>query len=135
MSKHYQQSLVVNYKGDGSPLTVADQAAHRVITDCLARSQIIIVSEEGENLHLEAEHYWLVDPLDGTKDFLAGNGEFTVNIALIEQSEPLLGVVFAPVLGEISLGGRGLASTSVDACAAVPKRVFNCLLYGCQSIS
>ena len=65
--KHYQQSLVVNYKGDGFPLTVADQAAHRVITDCLARSQIIIVSEEDDNLHLEAERCWLVDPLDGTR--------------------------------------------------------------------
>ena len=98
---HYQQSLTVEYKQDGTPLTLADQAAHQVIVDHLVSSRIVVVSEESEELHLDAERYWLVDPLDGTKDFLAGNGEFTVNIALVEQGRPVLGVVFAPAIEDM----------------------------------
>ena len=101
---HYQQSLTVEYKQDGTPLTLADQAAHQVIVDHLVSSRIVVVSEESEELHLDAERYWLVDPLDGTKDFLAGNGEFTVNIALVEQGRPVLGVVFAPAIEDMYWG-------------------------------
>lgn len=79
-------------------MTLADQAAHRVIADRLLGSGLVVVSEEGEDLHLIGECYWLVDPLDGTKDFLAGNGEFMVNIALVDQCRPVLGVVFAPAI-------------------------------------
>jgi 3'(2'), 5'-bisphosphate nucleotidase len=79
-------------------LTLADQAAHRVIADRFVESVLIVVSEEGEDLYLAAERYWLVDPLDGSKDFLAGNGEFTVNIALVAQGRPVLGMVFAPAI-------------------------------------
>ena len=85
--RYYSQILTVQYKQDGSPLTLADQAAHRVIADRLVSSGLVVVSEEGEDLHLAAERYWLVDPLDGTKDFLAGNGEFTVNICLLYTSD------------------------------------------------
>ena len=102
---HYQQSLTVEYKQDGSPLTLADQAAHQVIVSQLASSGLVIVSEEGNDLYLNAERYWLVDPLDGTKDFLAGNGEFTVNIALIDQGRCVLGVVFAPAIDDLYWGG------------------------------
>jgi 3'(2'), 5'-bisphosphate nucleotidase len=99
---HYQQVLpAVQNKWDGSPLTIADQAAHRVIADRLVGSGLFVVSEEDRDLHFPAEPYWLVDPLDGTKDFRAGNSEFTVNIALIEQTRPLLGVVFAPAINEL----------------------------------
>lgn len=108
--RYYPQSLTVQYKQDGSPLTLADQAAHRVIADCLVGSGLVVVSEEGEDLHLAAERYWLVDPLDGTKDFLAGNGEFTVNIALIDQGRPVLGVVFAPAINTIYWGGAGMGA-------------------------
>ncbi len=101
---HYRQTLTVEYKQDGSPLTLADQAAHHDIMHQLAGSGVVVVSEEAEDLHLDAERYWLVDPLDGTKDFLAGNGEFTVNIALVEQGLPVLGVVFAPAIGELYWG-------------------------------
>lgn len=89
--RYYSQTLTVKYKQDGSPLTLADQAAHRVIADCLEGSGLVVVSEEGEDLYLAAERNWLVDPLDGIKDFLAGNGEFTVNIALVDQGRPVLG--------------------------------------------
>ena len=63
-----------------------------------------VVSEEGDELNFMSECYWLVDPLDGTKDFLAGNDEFTVNIALIFKSRPVLSVVYAPALGDIYAG-------------------------------
>ncbi len=111
--KHYQQPLSVVHKEDGSPLTMADQAAHLAIVRHLAHSGEIIVSEEGEDLHLDAERYWLVDPLDGTKDFMAGNGEFTINIALVDQGRPVLGVVFAPAIGDVYWGGKGLGSWRV----------------------
>ncbi len=107
---YYQQTLVVQNKQDGSPLTLADQAAHRVIADCLVDSGLVVVSEEGEDLHLSAERYWLVDPLDGTKDFLAGNGEFTVNIALVAQGRPVLGVVFAPAINTLYWGAEGMGA-------------------------
>lgn len=107
---YYQQALTVEHKQDGSPLTLADQAAHRVISDQLSDSGLALVSEEGEDLHLDAERYWLVDPLDGTKDFLAGNGEFTVNIALIDQGRPVLGVVFAPAVDDLYWGGDGMGA-------------------------
>jgi 3'(2'), 5'-bisphosphate nucleotidase len=105
--RYYQQTLSVQHKQDGSPLTLADQAAHRVIADCLVCSGLVVVSEEGDDLYLAAERYWLIDPLDGTKDFLAGNGEFTVNIALVDQGRPVLGVVFAPAVNDLYWGVEG----------------------------
>lgn len=120
--RYYPQSLTVQYKNDGSPLTLADQAAHRVIADRLVGSRLVVVSEEGEDLHLAAERYWLVDPLDGTKDFLAGNGEFTVNIALVDQGRPVLGVVFAPAINEFYWGAEGMGAWRIreGAAAALP---------------
>lgn len=107
---YHDQQLKVEVKGDGSPITQADRAAHALIMDRLAGSGMTVVSEEGADLFLDASRYWLVDPLDGTKDFLAGNGEFTVNIALVDEKAPVLGVVYAPVRGEIYAGGQGLGS-------------------------
>lgn len=108
--RYYQQMQTVQYKLDGSPLTLADQAAHLVIVDRLKDSGLVVVSEEGEGLQLAAERYWLVDPLDGTKDFLAENGEFTVNIALVEQGRPVLGVIFAPAIETIYWGAEGMGA-------------------------
>lgn len=105
---YHDQQLRVEVKGDGSPITLADRAAHTVIMARLMASGMTVVSEEGSDLFLEASRYWLVDPLDGTKDFLAGNGEFTVNIALVYGTAPVLGVVYAPARGEIYAGGVGL---------------------------
>lgn len=92
-------------KADGSPLTVADLAAHKAISEALHRAKIPVVSEECDDLMPDATRYWLVDPLDGTKDYLAGNNEFTVNIALIEAGEPAFGVIYAPALDELYWGG------------------------------
>lgn len=112
--RYYEQALIVQHKQDGSPLTRADQAAHRVIADRLVGSGLVVVSEEGEDLHLTAERYWLVDPLDGTKDFLAGNGEFTVNIALVDQCRPVLGLVFAPAIDTFYWGAEGMGAWRIQ---------------------
>ncbi|MEX2512262.1 MAG: 3'(2'),5'-bisphosphate nucleotidase CysQ [Cyclobacteriaceae bacterium] len=94
--------LGIEYKKDNSPLTQADQAAHEVILEHLRESGLPVLSEEGRDIPYEErktwDYFWMVDPLDGTKEFIKRNGEFTVNIALIHQQVPLIGVVFAPVL-------------------------------------
>ena len=98
----------VSIKGDQSPLTRADRHSHEIIVDGLASSGLPVLSEEGGippyAERREWERYWLVDPLDGTKEFLRRNGEFTVNLALVEGSAPLLGVVCAPAAGWIYWG-------------------------------
>jgi 3'(2'), 5'-bisphosphate nucleotidase len=103
-------------KADGSPVTAADQAAEDIILPALRAltPDIPVVSEEEASKGLTPEvtgaRFWLVDPLDGTKEFLSGNGEFTVNIALIENGVPVLGVVVIPARGETYLGaGAGTA--------------------------
>ena len=112
----YDGSAVAARKGDGSPVTIADQAAHGSLVEDLAAwtPDIPIVSEEGDvpsfNLRERWKRFWLVDPLDGTKEFLSRNGEFTVNVALIEGREPVLGVVYAPALDLLYVAGRGLGA-------------------------
>lgn len=106
----YRQNLKIEIKKDGSPLTLADQHANQAIMAALYPSGLPIVSEENDDLQLEAQRYWLVDPLDGTKDFLAANDEFTVNIALVEAQRPVLGVLFAPALDELYFGVIGLGA-------------------------
>jgi len=103
-------------KADGSPVTAADRAAHRVIVAELERFApgVPVISEEGE-IPDAADRaswatFWLVDPLDGTKEFIARNGEFTVNIALVAGGEPVLGVVHAPALGLTYAAGKGLGA-------------------------
>ena len=110
----YAGEFAVERKDDDSPLTAADLAAHHAIVDGLAliTPQIPVLSEESaEHAGWEQRRlwprYWLVDPLDGTREFVKRNGEFTVNIALIEQHAPTLGVVFAPALDELYWGWRG----------------------------
>lgn len=107
----YSLSFSVMNKEDGSPLTEADLVAHQIITDGLQKltPHLPIVSEENsETVWLEPDTtFWLVDPLDGTKEFVEGNGEFTVNIALIEQCQPVLGVVHAPVFNTVYFAAKG----------------------------
>ncbi len=108
----YEKDFDVEYKEDKSPLTEADKKAHEIITEGLQKiSPLPILSEEGKNIPYEErknwERYWCVDPIDGTKEFIKKNGEFTVNVALIENGEPVAGVVFAPALGELYWAQRG----------------------------
>lgn len=102
----------VSEKLDGSPLTRADNAANAVIISGLERlaPSIPIVSEESALPERSGECFWLVDPLDGTKEFISGSGEYTVNIALIEQGVPVLGVVYAPALDQVFVGVRGVGA-------------------------
>jgi 3'(2'), 5'-bisphosphate nucleotidase len=100
----YVQDFDVEYKKDSSPLTLADKKANDIIEDALNKLlvDLPILSEEGKSIPYEErkywDYFWLVDPLDGTKEFVKKNGEFTVNIALIHKGVPVLGVVYAPVL-------------------------------------
>lgn len=98
----------VTAKGDGSPLTLADRRSHEVIVAALAAltPDIPVISEEGvQTLGAFPARCWVVDPLDGTKEFINRTDEFTVNIALVEGGVPVLGVVLAPALGVTWLGG------------------------------
>lgn len=91
----------VELKSDNSPLTKADKKAHLKITQILNKTGIPVLSEEGKNIAYDIrndwEFFWLVDPLDGTKEFIKRNGEFTVNIALIKDGDPVMGVIYTPV--------------------------------------
>jgi len=101
----YSQDFEVEYKQDSSPLTIADKKANDIIENGLNQLPVSfpVLSEEGKDIPYEQrkqwEYFWLVDPLDGTKEFVKKNGEFTVNIALIHKGIPVLGVVYAPALG------------------------------------
>lgn len=109
----YGEDFEVERKADQSPVTAADLAAQRVITAGLAQldDHLPVISEEARaapwSQRREWPRYWLVDPLDGTREFIKRNGEFTVNIALIEDHQPVLGVVLAPVTGELYAAARG----------------------------
>ena len=115
----YRQPFAVEYKQDESPLTAADQGAHEVIVQALARltPDIPVLSEESDAETMQARlgwsRYWLVDPLDGTKEFVSRNGEFTVNIALIDHGRPVWGLVYAPVLDKLWYGGKGIGAGRV----------------------
>jgi len=93
----------VEFKSDNSPLTKADKNAHLAIVEGLKKSGLPVLSEEGKSIPYQDrsgwELFWLIDPLDGTKEFIKKNGEFTVNIALIALDTPVLGVVYVPVTG------------------------------------
>lgn len=101
----------IEAKSDDSPLTRADKAAHECIISFLEPIGIPILSEEGSSIPYEErvkwEYFWMVDPLDGTKEFIKQNGEFTVNIALIHKQESILGVVYTPVLDDLVWAVKG----------------------------
>lgn len=108
----YATEFAVDAKGDASPVTEADQRAEEIILKNLKHlaPNIPIVAEEeaaAGRIPLTAKRFFLVDPLDGTKEFISKNGEFTVNIALIEDGEPIQGAVYAPALGKLYWGSRG----------------------------
>lgn len=111
--EQYGKAQALVHKDDQSPLTLADLSAHSIIHEGLKgiSPHVPVLSEESEPVdpseRLQWETYWLVDPLDGTKEFLKQNGEFTVNIALIHHSEPVLGVVHVPVRKDTYSGRKG----------------------------
>lgn len=117
----YNTAFEVEKKADNSPLTAADKAAHRIIVSTLERltPDIPVLSEEAAEAPYSTRRqwprYWLIDPLDGTREFVKRNGEFTVNIALIEGHAPTLGVVHAPVLNTTYYGIRGEGAWKQEA--------------------
>ncbi len=113
--KYYKSpDLFVETKSDSSPVTHADLNAHRVICEGLQKiSNEIIISEESDlnkTKSLQNKKFWLVDPLDGTRDFIAGNDSFCVSIALIDGSSPIVGILYSPVLNEIFFAQRNEGS-------------------------
>jgi len=109
----YKKDFAVEYKGDNSPLTEADTAANKVICEALIElyPSIPILSEENKVIpyaeRKEWGYFWLIDPIDGTKEFIKKNGEFTVNIALIHKDTPVLSVVYAPALDDMYKAKKG----------------------------
>jgi len=99
------EDFKLEVKEDNSPLTEADRASNAIINDFLETTDIPIISEENKevdySIRKDWERCWIVDPLDGTKEFIKRNGEFTVNIALVQHGKPLLGVIFSPVSREL----------------------------------
>lgn len=109
---HQPELFAVEHKADQSPLTAADKAANEVICTSLQKmgDGFPIISEENKMVPFDERkafpYYWCVDPLDGTKEFIKRNGEFTVNIALIAENRPVLGIIYIPVSGEIYFGAK-----------------------------
>lgn len=113
----YETNFNVEYKEDNTPLTLADQRASLKIIELLADTDIPVLSEEGEHFTYEKrkplEYIWIVDPLDGTKEFVKRNGEFTVNISLVHNGQPIIGVIYTPVFKDIYFAAKGLGSFKI----------------------
>ena len=118
--KYYTEDIHVTHKDDSSPLTKADLASNKIIMNALQQLDrtIPILSEESLVEWKERKNwtkYWLVDPLDGTKEFIKQNGEFTVNIALIENNKPILGVIFTPVKFDLYFAQKNYGSYKINS--------------------
>ena len=114
LRKDYEHSILkVSFKKDGSLLTNSDIKAHRLLSEGLEdQTSWPVFSEEGEQLSdsLLPKIYWLIDPIDGTKEFLSGSGEFTVNIALMFNKNPILGFIYVPMTADLYWGGKNYGS-------------------------
>ena len=117
MDIYTRKEIALEKKEDGSPLTEADLTSHKILVEGLDNLDLgfSVLSEEGKSKHkLDDETFWLIDPLDGTKEFLNKNGDFTVNIALIDKGTPLMGIVSAPAKGELFKGILGIGAYKVN---------------------
>ena len=112
------KNFKIQYKSDNSPLTIADIESNKIITGYLNKTDIPILSEEGKSISYEErktwDKLWIVDPIDGTKEFIKRNGEFTVNIALVENQKPTLGVIYAPVLSELYFSSSEIGARKIN---------------------
>ncbi|MGM0498249.1 MAG: 3'(2'),5'-bisphosphate nucleotidase CysQ, partial [Bacteroidota bacterium] len=108
----------IEQKEDETPLTLADRKSHEIIKSHLGKTEYPLLSEEGKDIayndRKDWEYFWLVDPLDGTKEFIKKNGEFTVNIALVYKGNPILGVVYAPYVGDLYFGEESFGAYKVE---------------------
>jgi 3'(2'), 5'-bisphosphate nucleotidase len=114
----YNGEYTTTFKADQSPLTTADLKAHETIVEFLKETDIPILSEEGRNISWDERrkwhYFWLVDPLDGTKEFINRNGEFTINIALVAGHSPIIGVIYVPVTGMLYFGNSEIGAWSAN---------------------
>lgn len=117
----YESTFEVEYKDDRSPLTIADKKSHNVIVKALHETGIPVLSEEGNDITFTERSswstLWIVDPLDGTKEFIKQNGEFTVNIALVNNGSPVLGVIYVPVDETLYFAAEGFGAYRLDKAA------------------
>jgi 3'(2'), 5'-bisphosphate nucleotidase len=116
--KVYDSHFDVEHKADNSPLTIADKNAHQTICSVLKETQLPVLSEEGKQIEYHErknrKYFWMVDPLDGTKEFVKRNGEFTVNIALIHEQKSILGVIYIPVNQTLYFAAKGVGSYKMN---------------------
>ena len=123
----YNQDFEVEEKADKSPLTLADKRSHEIIVSHLIPFDLPVLSEEGKSIDYEIrkqwDYFWIVDPLDGTKEFVKRNDEFTVNIALVKQNKPVMGVIYVPVFASV-FRTVPLSAPQLGACFAIGSIVF-----------
>lgn len=123
----YESDFAVEHKDDKSPLTLADKKSHDVIVGYLKSSGYPILSEEGAKVPYEQRSnwnkLWVVDPLDGTKEFIKRNGEFTVNIAFIENHYPIMGVIYVPITGTLYFGSKAIGSYKIELSKEIEKAI------------
>lgn len=116
--KVYNKDFDVEIKDDNSPLTLADKKSHEKIATYLEKTDYPVLSEEGRSIPFAErkawETFWIVDPLDGTKEFIKRNGEFTVNIALIENNIPIMGVIYIPVVKSLYFADADFGSYKIN---------------------
>ncbi len=119
----YEGAFEVEMKSDNTPLTIADQKSHNVIVKALRETGIPMLSEEGRNIAYDERSQWstlwVIDPLDGTKEFIKQNGEFTVNIGLVERGVATLGVIYVPVDETLYFAAKGVGAYRLDLAAHV----------------
>ncbi|MAR39691.1 MAG: 3'(2'),5'-bisphosphate nucleotidase [Flavobacteriales bacterium] len=134
--KVYASEFSVEHKDDQSPLTLADKNCNEVIESFLKNTHIPILSEEGAKIpYLERkdwEYSWLIDPLDGTKEFIKRNGEFTVNIALIHKGHPVMGVIYVPVKEDLYFALDGMGSYKKSFCVDTIDDLENLISLSCS---
>ncbi len=114
-----EQDFSVEKKSDNSPLTIADKKSHEIIAKSLQNTPYPILSEEGKEIVYEErknwETFWLIDPLDGTKEFIKKNDEFTVNVALVQNGNPIMGIIYVPVLQTLYWGQVGEGAWKMES--------------------
>ena len=134
--KVYASEFSVEHKEDKSPLTLADKNCNEVIESFLKNTNIPILSEEGAKIPYSVrkdwEYSWLVDPLDGTKEFIKRNGEFTVNIALIHEGNPVMGVIYVPVKEDLYFALDGVGSYKKSSCIDTIDDLENLISVSCS---
>ncbi len=121
---YHNSDFEVEIKSDKSPLTIADKRSHIRIVEGLKETKIPVLSEESAGItwedRREWDRFWLVDPLDGTKEFIKRNDEFTVNIALIENGKPVMGIIYLPVFNEMYFGLTNFGSFKISDFKQIP---------------